>query len=212
MHKISRSILSFGASLALIGCSQGDAQKSPVISNSPAPVADADISHAEIPEPRPSVTRSAESHSHGGAALSIAAENTVVVMELDTPLYNLLGFEHAPNTTEEKIRAEAVEARLSSPETLFRLNPEAGCSYVKPAQNITLFEQAHDGHEHDAQHQDVILNYELRCEDIQKLETLKILFFNDFPYFKALELVYLGPSQPISAELSPSRPIADLTR
>ena len=171
--------------------------------------------HKNKPETQGVTTRSAESHSHGGAVLSIAAENNAIVMELGTPLYNLLGFEYAPKTPEEKARVSEVEARLTQPETLIRFNPEAGCTYDKPLKSVALFdEHAHhgDGEAHGSDHKDVILQYGLRCNSIDKLQKLDARLFEAFPFFTELELVYLGPSLQMSAELSSARPTADLTR
>ena len=46
--------------------------------------------------------RSAESHTHGDASLAMVLERTVFTVELDTPLYNLLGFEHEADTAAQK--------------------------------------------------------------------------------------------------------------
>ena len=168
-------------------------------------------------------TRSADSHSHGGAVLSVAADNNAIVMELETPLYNLLGFEYAPKTPEEKTRVSEVEARLARPENLMSFNAKAGCTYDKPVHKIMLFEE-HADHEHEddhgsdheedhgSDHKDVILEYGLKCKAMSKLKKIEVSLFEEFPFFKELELVYLGPSQQMSVELSSSRPNADLTR
>jgi len=47
---------------------------------------------------------------------------------------------------------------------------------------------------------------------MSKLKKIEVSLFEEFPFFKELELVYLGPSQQMSVELSSSRPNADLTR
>ena len=176
-------------------------------------------------------TRSADSHSHGGAVLSVAADNNAIVMELETPLYNLLGFEYAPKTPEEKTRVSEVEARLARPENLMSFNAEAGCTYDKPVHKIMLFEERadhehdedHDSdhdedrgsdndEDHDSDHKDIILEYGLKCKAMSKLKKIEVSLFEEFPFSKELELVYLGPSQQMSVELSSSRPNADLTR
>ena len=224
----SRSFLLISAGLALIACApaQGGAEKAHEPDLHAASHAASDHTEpseaADTPELNVAAIRSAESHSHGGAVLSVAAENSTIVMELETPLYNLLGFEYEPKTPEEKARVIEVETGLALPETLFRFNSEAGCTYDKTAKKIALFDE-HSDHDldddhdtdhddHDTDHEDVILEYALQCKAMGKLKKLEVTLFEEFPFFKELELVYLGPSQQMSAELSSSRPNADLTR
>ena len=219
----SRSFLFISAGLALIACApeQGGDEKAHEPQLHAASDATSDHMEpgeaADTPELNGAAIRSAESHSHGGAVLSVATENNTIAMELETPLYNLLGFEYEPKTPEEKARVLEVETRLALPETLIRFNSEAGCTYDKTAKKIALFDE-HSDHDHDhdddhdTDHKDVILEYGLQCKAMGKLKKLEVTLFEEFPFFKELELVYLGPSQQMSAELSSSRPNADLTR
>jgi len=203
-------------------------------------------------EPNQSITptvRSADSHVHGGAMLSIVSEADRVFVELETPLYNLLGFEYEPQTSEEKARVSDIETQLGQPQNLIVFNKEAKCIYNEINTQVSLFdtplsddaiphgaedshshghdhnhknEQAHetemhaqsetDEHDHSSGHKDIILSYSLTCGDLSKLKTVEVKFFEDFPNFTKLDLVYLGPSQQTSTELSPSKSKADLTR
>jgi len=174
-----------------------------------------------------STIRSAESHVHGGAKLAIVSEGNNVTIEFETPIYNLLGFEYAPQTPTEKTRVIEAEKALSSPKNLIKFNRHAKCAFQTPTSKVELFDdhadedghdEAHDEdhNEHDDEHKeagshkDVILNYSLSCESIDKIKSVRVEFFNVFSSFTELELVYLGPSQQMSAKLSPSRPNVDL--
>jgi hypothetical protein len=234
-----------GSGLAITGCSQADVATGPPDDSAAqmsetseaAPPAKEKTSYTEEANIEASTslssqTRSADSHVHGGARLSIAAEGSSIVMELETPLYNLLGFEYAPQTEAEKTKVKDIETRLGQPQSLMRFNEEAQCLFAEINQHIHLFEenahehshgektQAHSHSEADEEHshkdhtghKDVILTYSLNCEDVSQLKTLDVAFFKDFPNFTKLDLVYLGPSQQMSTELSPSKSKADLTR
>ena len=91
--------------------------------------------------------RQVEAHVHGGATLAIAVDGNSVTAELETPLYNLLGFEHAPETAEQKDAVEKAEKQLSKPDTLIRFNDEAGCDSIAVKSMTELFE--HDDHDED---------------------------------------------------------------
>ena len=265
----------------MAGCSQADS--SDKLETADKPSASSAVSkptstlETAKPDPVTDVTtpvRSADSHVHGGATLSIVSENEVIQIELETPLYNLLGFEYEPKSDAERSLVSNAEAGLSEPQNLFRLNESAACAFDTPVSKISLFgthsdddhhheekynhdhsdhdeneedvrghdHQEHhqdlegeydhdhsnhhdteaeaDSHDHDKHHEhegseshkDVTLTYSLTCRNIEKLETVKVELFEVFPNLTELELVYLGPSQQMSANLTPSKTTADLTR
>ena len=266
----------------MAGCSQADSTDKLETADKPSASSavskPTSTSETAKPDPVTDVTtpvRSADSHVHGGATLSIVSENDVVQIELETPLYNLLGFEYEPRSDAEKSKVSKVETSLAEPQTLIRFNEDAGCAFDAPVSKISLFDthsddddhhheekynhdhsdhheneedvrghdhQEHhqdlegeydhdhsnhhdteaeaDSHDHDEHHEhesgeghkDVILTYSLTCQDIDKLETVKVELFEVFPNLTELELVYLGPSQQMSAILTPSKTTADLKR
>jgi len=111
-----------------------------------------------------SVIRSADSHTHGGAELAIVLEDNIVTFELDSPLYNLLGFEHHPETETQKARVKMAEDILKQGQGLFVLNSEAECSLISESKTVELFEEGHEDHEdHEESHKDVLLQYQYRC-------------------------------------------------
>ena len=237
---IFTSAMAIGLSLALISCSPSAPETKLHTEHAHSAEHAAEESQKTVAETHEdhetqSNVRSAESHVHGGAMLAIVSENNRITIEFESPLYNLLGFEYAPRSEAEKARVVEVEKTLADPNSLIKFNADAKCTYLDITSPIELFdEHAEDTHgenhnddhddgehhddEHDDEHEtsenhkDVILNYELTCKAIDKLKTVKVEFFNVFSNFTELELVYLGPAQQLSADLSPSRPNADLTR
>lgn len=99
----------------------------------------------------PDAMRQADSHVHGAANLALALDGNVISVDLESPLYNLVGFEHAPETDAQIAAFETAEAALSVPDTLFQFNPEAACS-ADPVKAVNLMPEA--GHESDHGHDD----------------------------------------------------------
>ena len=64
-------------------------------------------------------------HVHGVAKMDIAVEPKTIVVHLETPLDNLVGFERAPRTDSERQRADEAVARLRAGDELFKFDP--GC-------------------------------------------------------------------------------------
>jgi len=240
-----KSLSWLGAAVLLIGCSNSESKTAAQITDTPAttqqpskPIATKEAHNDAAPAETSATTRSAESHVHGGAVLSIVPEGAEVAIEFETPIYNLLGFEYAPQTGAEKTRVAEIEKMLAEPQNLIAFNKSAKCSYLSPSPKVELFEhhddeadhhedeaelhddehhddEHHDDHDEDAEagsHKDVILNYKLTCKSPEKLKTIGVEFFNVFSNFTELELVYLGPSKQMSAKLTPSRPNVDLTK
>ena len=54
-------------------------------------------------------------HVHGHGTLNIAIEDKRVSMELEVPGMDIVGFEHAPSTDDQKAAVEKAKARLEKP-------------------------------------------------------------------------------------------------
>ena len=100
-----------------------------------------------------------EPHVHGEANLRIVLEQDVVLLELESPAMNLVGFEHEIRTEEEHERVEVTLSRLRSPDTLFQWSAEAQCVWKESVVATTLSgEQATE--EHHAEHEDHAVHQE----------------------------------------------------
>lgn len=66
-------------------------------------------------------------HVHGQVKLDVAVEGPAIVIAMESPLENFVGFEHAPKTDAEKKAAEAAVARLRAADQLFMIDPAANC-------------------------------------------------------------------------------------
>ena len=223
--------LLIGLGLALSGCAEPETrhdhhdteEHNPTETSTHRVASESKTNHSDK---KAGSVRSAQSHIHGGATLSIVSENKIILIEFESPLYNLLGFEHPPQTKAEKTLTKEVEATLAQPQNLISFNKSAKCTFVLADQKIELFnhktrhdehddEHGHDKHDEEEDsdsHNDVILSYSLTCEAIEKLKTVNVKFFETFSNLTDLDLVYLGPSQQMSVELTPSRTTAELKR
>ncbi|MEZ4728594.1 MAG: DUF2796 domain-containing protein [Caldilineaceae bacterium] len=88
-------------------------------------------------------------HVHGAAALMIAWSGSEMAIDLETPAYNVLGFEYTPTSDEEKaLLAESVAALEAG--DLLLVNSDAECTVVSADVQTTLSEEAHtEEHGHD---------------------------------------------------------------
>jgi len=90
-------------------------------------------------------------HVHGHGTLNIAIDDKDVSMELEVPGMDIVGFEHAASTDEQKAVVEKAKAQLTKPLGVFSLPAAAGCSV---AEAKVAIEAEHDDDDHDADHKD----------------------------------------------------------
>ncbi len=97
-------------------------------------------------------TREADAHEHGHGTFNMAIEGNVVAIELETPSFDLLGFEHEANSDLEKAVVETAREALADPIALFGLPKDAGCRVSEAEIEIGADETHHD--DHDDEHHD----------------------------------------------------------
>lgn len=66
-------------------------------------------------------------HVHGQMKLDVAIDGPTVVIDMESPLDNIVGFERAPKTDAEKATVEAAVAQLRAADKLFAIDPAANC-------------------------------------------------------------------------------------
>ncbi|WLQ12552.1 DUF2796 domain-containing protein [Hahella aquimaris] len=158
-------------------------------------------------------------HVHGAATMNLALEEGNLVVELESPAMNLVGFEHAPATDEERQQVEKAAALLNKGEELFGLTPAAGCKLLSAEVDGDIFDYDEDGghkeHEHgddegehdhhEDGHSDIDASYIFECGDSGKLTSVDVLLFKYFPGLKDLDVQVIGPKGQTALELNPEK-------
>lgn len=68
-------------------------------------------------------------HLHGHGALAVAIDGKQMVIQLTAPARDIVGFEHAAHTQEQREAVQRTRALLASPGELFQLSAEAECQF-----------------------------------------------------------------------------------
>ncbi|WP_373959037.1 DUF2796 domain-containing protein [Vibrio gigantis] len=89
--------------------------------------------------------RSHGAHVHGQVEVNIAQDGQELLVEVTAPGADVVGFEHAPETAEQKKMFEQAIAQLNKPDELFSFN-NANCTLKFKSVSNTL-EDDHDEHE-----------------------------------------------------------------
>jgi Protein of unknown function (DUF2796) len=82
-------------------------------------------------------------HEHGHGILNIAVEKNRVSMDLDVPGMDIVGFEHKPESADQKATAAKAEKLLADALVLFKVPVSAGCKVTEAKVSIEA-EGAHD--------------------------------------------------------------------
>jgi hypothetical protein len=153
----------------------------------------------------------AQTHVHGLARLDIAVDAARISLQLASPLDNLLGFERAPRTDAERRQSEALVARLRAADTMFRIDPAAGCTLARVELTSAALKlgQATPGEEG---HADLDAEVIFNCTDATKATTIEVALFDAAPRLQRLDVQVATPQGQFKRDLvRPARRIK-LTR
>jgi hypothetical protein len=168
-------------------------------------------------------------HVHGHGTLNIAVEDKKISMELEVPGMDVVGFEHAPSTDDQKAKVEEAKEILQRVLDVFALPAAAGCS-VTSADVAVEAEHHHDDgddHDHDAKdekagdhdhdeheghegHNQFHATYELACTSPSELSTLAFGYFKHFEGAQGLTVNVVSAKGQSKYEVTRDKPTLDL--
>jgi hypothetical protein len=91
-------------------------------------------------------TRQLDAHEHGVGQLDIAFDGKRIAMELHAPGADIVGFEYAAESNEDRAKVDDAVARLARPLDLFLLPASAGCGVIEASASLEA-EEDHEEHE-----------------------------------------------------------------
>jgi hypothetical protein len=143
----------------------------------------------------------AGAHEHGVVKLDVAVEGNRVVIEIDTPLDNLMGFEHAPRSDAERAKADAAVRKLRDAAALFRIDGNAGCTLDKVELESPPLQLGKKAPAASDNHGDLEGHFEFKCLAGAKAAFLEVGFFDAFPQIKRIDLQVATPKGQMKATL-----------
>ncbi|MFC5705912.1 DUF2796 domain-containing protein [Aeromonas eucrenophila] len=154
-------------------------------------------------------------HEHGHGHLNLVLDGNQLMIELQAPAADLVGFEHAAKTDAEKAQFAKAMTQLKQPDALFRLDPAAGCTLTQQEINAAKEEHDHDHdhdkadadhdeHHHEDGHADMGAMYTYTCAAPAKLTGLEATLFTVYPSLEKLSVQGILPTGQTAAELTPS--------
>jgi hypothetical protein len=133
-------------------------------------------------------------HEHGVVRLDIAVEPGRLTILLDSPLDNLIGFEHAPRSADEQRRADAAIAGLKDEASLFRIDPAAQCR-PGPVElsSAALKLGTPDASDAAAGHADIDGTYTFVCAQAGQARHIDVDLLGAFPRIQRIDVQAATP-------------------
>ena len=141
-----------------------------------------------------------EAHVHGVGKLDVALDNHTLSLHLDSPLINLVGFEHAATSAPDRQAVQTMGQLLHAAGSIFVTTPAAQCSVasvklVSAALDPILLGEApssvkdtqtaadkHDGHA------DLDGDFVFNCAHPERLQAIDVKLFTAFTGFHQVDV------------------------
>jgi hypothetical protein len=163
-------------------------------------------------------------HVHGVGKLDVVLDGNTLSMHLESPLINLLGFEHAATSAPDRLAIQTMARQLRAASTLFVTTPAARCSVnsvelVSGAPDTVLpggkaptnagatkhgDQDGHDGHT------DLDADFVFTCAHPEKLQAVEVKLFDRYPGFHELDVQAVTPKGQSAATLKPGATVLPL--
>jgi hypothetical protein len=156
-------------------------------------------------------------HVHGMAELNVALDGNVLWIELNSPAMNIVGFEHAPQSAEQKAAVHDATETLKDGGPAFGTSADASCRLAE-AKVTTDIE--HPGTEHhdeadehreadehaDEAHSEFQASYRFECAAPDALKQIEVRLFELFPGTEEIEAQVISGAGQTAAELTAATP------
>lgn len=152
-------------------------------------------------------------HVHGSVEFNIAQDGQDLLVEIIAPGADVVGFEHAPKTDEQKKTFESALATLNNANSVLSFTQAAGCELQTAEISNTLGQDDHEGHDHHDDHAghdhdhdhdghgEFNIAYQFQCKDVSKLSEIDTAWFDLFPSTERVNVNLLTDKAQVAAEL-----------
>lgn len=176
--------------------------------------------------------RSHGTHQHGVGTLNLGLDEQSLLIELELPAMNVVGFEHQPKTDEQQQRIEQTSAKLKDGNLLFDLPKKAKCRLLQASVESELLsddDEHHDEHEHHDKHEhhheheyeqhdehkdhddhehkteahsEFAAHYEFLCRKPQQLDAITVKLFASLPGTERLDAQVISTTGQLGKKLT----------
>lgn len=137
-------------------------------------------------------------HVHGVAGLQIAVDGPTLTLSLRTPLENVVGFEHAPRTEQQKKALRDAEESLNNPVSHFAPTAAARCEASSSKLESPFASKSGPGGKETGEktgeaHAELVAHYVFRCQHPDRLQGIEVKLFDRFRNLRRVDVELAGP-------------------
>jgi hypothetical protein len=147
--------------------------------------------------------RSRGVHEHGSATVGIAIQDVTLDIALHSPAINVIGFEHAPRSAEEKAALAQANRIFASPQGLFVIPPSAACASTSVTLMPITYEHDGDDDKSNAPHADYDVSYRFHCAHADQLGWIEIRLFEQMKGMRKIVANVVTPALQAQSLLTP---------
>jgi hypothetical protein len=155
--------------------------------------------------------REHEAHVHGHVSMNMVLDGRQLLIEIESPAANIVGFEHQPSTHEQRDAVSKVIENLKKAGEHFSFPQAAQCELVSAdiESELIAVQHGHDQHAHEkkvhgqqeAVHSEFEMTYAFTCSQPEKLDYIEVLLSKTYPGIERILVQYLTPAGQGGTEL-----------
>lgn len=166
--------------------------------------------------PATAIEREVGAHRHGHGTVNMAIEGRTVLIELEAPGADIVGFEYPAVSAAENDAFAAARTLLESPLQLFVLPSDAGCS-VDSVTVAPIGKYRHDAGDAPENEEELVEGhaefhgeYRLSCAHPERMNMVTFTYFDQFPEAQALEVYVITAERQVRYEIVRGDPVMRL--
>ena len=155
-------------------------------------------------------------HVHGVASLQAVVDGAAVTLVLRTPLENVVGFEHAPRTEQQKKAMRDAQESLRNPQAQFAFTAAARCdvSSMKVESPFAANGEPSGGKmggkpQGGEAHAELTARYAFRCQHPDRLKSVEVKLFDRFRNLRRVDVELAGPRGQKAYRLTSKQRVVD---
>ncbi len=117
-------------------------------------------------------------HVHGKAELAVMIEGKRLSVTFDSPLTNLIGFEHEPKTEADWALIDALQDQFLYDDALVRLPTKAKCDIISISSGLRLKDE----------HGSLMVEQDFACKKISRLQSAEVTVFTRYDNLEHLDV------------------------
>ena len=152
-----------------------------------------------------------DAHVHGLSYLKIALEKQTLLVEINSPLMDIVGFEGEPRT---KVQKDSIERAKTMLRKIGNVLIFKGGSCIEKKINVNLghdhgTKHSHSEHDHGT-HSEISAVYKFRCLEPEELQDITVLLPNQFSRMEKIKAQWITPDSQGQITLDKNKNIINL--